>query len=257
MPSLRRPPLGRLRDASLTRVEYLRREGRGREERAVVAILGMHRSGTSAVAGALQASGLYLGSVLRKHDSNLRGTRENLRIVELHEAILAYSGGSWDAPPARVEWSDEHRRQRDAIVASFDSSALWGFKDPRTVLLLDFWREALGDSLAPVGIFREPGAVVGSLLRRDGGSAGTWFALWLRYNEHLLQEHASLSFPLLEFVPEASLFAEQLAPVASGLGLRPRSGAGFFDARLPGSEPAPDAPAAAVRLYERLRAATV
>lgn len=221
----------------------------------------MHRSGTSAVAGALQQAGLYLGSVLRWHESNRRGTREHLGIVALHDAILAHSGGSWRVPPERVVWTDEHCDRRDRIVASFSAAELWGFKDPRTVLLLDFWRDALGDALLPVGVFREPTAVVASLLRRDGGESGEWFALWERYNEELLRQHEAAPFPLLEFGADAVAFREQLVPVLRQLRLRGR-GHEFFDAKLTAAErpedmpdATPNAVASAERLLARLRAA--
>lgn len=216
----------------------------------------MHRSGTSAVAGALQEAGLYLGTVLRKHESNRKGTREHLGIVALHEEILAYSGGSWRDPPATIAWTDAHRARRDKILASFDGVELWGFKDPRTVLLLDFWRERLADSLELVGVFREPTAVVSSLLARDGGTPGEWLALWERYNQDLLHAFAASPFPLVEFVPEPAPFREQLAPVLLKLGLRTNVQR-FFDPELltpGGTSPIPTSPSVG-DLYSRLRSA--
>lgn len=256
VPPLRRPPLGRVRDAALTRVEYLRRAGRGSVDGRVVAIVGMHRSGTSAVAGTLQEAGLYLGSVLRKHDSNARGTREHLGIVELHDAIFAHSGGSWRDPPGSFGWTDEHRDERDRVISRFAAAELWGFKDPRTILLLDFWREALGDSLSLVGVFREPGAVVASLLERDGGSSEEWLSLWTHYNAQLLREHEDHRFPLVEFTADTAEFHAQLLPALRALGLRESTGRGFFEASLATSDGAVSPrDAHAVDLYARLRAA--
>jgi hypothetical protein len=249
-------PLGRVRDAALTRFEYARRAGRSCGERRVVAIVGMHRSGTSAVAGALEEAGLYLGNVLRTHESNRKGTRENLRIVELHDEILAFSGGSWREPPARMMWTHEHRERRDRIVASFAAAYVWGFKDPRTVLLLDFWRETLGESLKLVGVFRDPTAVVSSLRARDGGATDEWFGLWMRYNETLLREHAGSPFPLVEFVREAGLFHGQLAPVIRNLGLHQSRRRRFFETRLvsPKGPHAVHGTSDVAALYEHLRA---
>jgi len=48
---------------------------------------------------------------------------------------------------------------------NFHSSRLWGFKDPRTLLTLDGWLEALPEvSLAAT--FRHPLSVAGSLQER-------------------------------------------------------------------------------------------
>lgn len=238
----------------LTRLEYARRATRGSEGRRVIAILGMHRSGTSAVAGTLQAAGLYLGPVLRKHESNRKGTRENLAIVQLHDEILAHSGGSWREPPTAVRWNDAHRKRRDRIIESFDGAEVWGFKDPRTLFLLEFWREALGESLECVGVFREPSAVVASLLRRDGGTSAEWWALWTRYNDELLGAHGKKRFPLVEFGPSVEGFHRQMAPVLRALGLREATS--FFDPDLPSVSDLGAAPDAALALHERLRAAS-
>lgn len=242
---------GRLRDSIVTRLEYGRRRGRDAGESRVVSVLGMHRSGTSALAGTLQQAGLYLGPVLRKHDSNRRGTRENLEIVKLHDAILEHSGGSWRSPPRVLTWTDEHRAWRDRIVRALASAGLWGFKDPRTVLLLDFWREALGDRLTPVGTFRAPGPVVASLLERDGGTPDAWFALWTRHNEALLDAHADRPFPIVEYVSDADAYRAQTKSVLEALGLR-ATGRTFFDPRLPTAGWGEQVPADADALFARL-----
>jgi hypothetical protein len=111
----------------------------------IICILGMHASGTSCLAGSLEEAGLWLGEVNTVSDNNAKGNRESKRIYELHDAILIGSGGSWARPPAIVRWSDAHRAERDAIIRSFADVPVWGFKDPRTLLVLDLWREALPD----------------------------------------------------------------------------------------------------------------
>jgi len=53
---------------------FFRKKSTGAE---TVAILGMHRSGTSCLAGSLQELGLYLGEVYDQNPHNPRGNREN------------------------------------------------------------------------------------------------------------------------------------------------------------------------------------
>ncbi|HLX33004.1 MAG TPA: hypothetical protein VKR79_09600 [Gaiellaceae bacterium] len=221
----------------------------------MVVVLGMHRSGTTAFVGTLQAAGLYLGNVRRRDPE----TREVPAINRLHEAILERSGGSWRAPPTSVEWTDQHRDLRDRIGRSFDRAQLWGFKDPRTVLLLDFWREAFGDSLVPVGIFREPRAVVASLLNRDGAEEDEWFGVWKHYNAALLREHESSPFPLVEFAADGDRFHEQLVLVLRRLGLRVSAKPGFFDPRRAGGHPTTvgQPPPDVGDIYTQLRARAV
>src|SRR5205085_1596864 len=91
--------------------------GRGAAE--AVCVLGMHRSGTSCLAGTLEEAGLYLGEVIRKSPFNPKGNRENPLIMALHEELLSANSGSWDDPPREVVWSDEQRRARDEIIGSY------------------------------------------------------------------------------------------------------------------------------------------
>ena len=64
-----------------------------------ILILGMHRSGTSCLAGSLQEAGLYLGEVNTTAPHNAKGNRESRTIVALHDGLLQANGGAWDAPP--------------------------------------------------------------------------------------------------------------------------------------------------------------
>ena len=86
-------------------LESIRRSPEAPQElraKTVVAILGMHRSGTSAVAGMLADHGLEFGQVRQRNRFNRRGNREIPELNELHEAILERSGGTWWRPAAEV-----------------------------------------------------------------------------------------------------------------------------------------------------------
>lgn len=206
--------------------------GAGRAPRAI-AVLGMHRSGTSCLTGSLQRHGLYLGDVQERNPYNARGNRESLRIMHLNNAVLAHSGGAWDQPPSRLAWTAEHAAERDAIVRDLQApGGPWGFKDPRTVFTLPFWREGIHD-LSLVGAFRHPAAVARSLAARNGMPPAEAFRLWRAYNERMLEHRAQDAFPLLSFDLPPDDYARQLGRVASSLGLDPAgSGDPFFDAAL-------------------------
>src|SRR5580692_6046455 len=61
-----------------------------------VIILGMHRSGTSALGGALEPLGLTVGkSVMPPKAENPKGFYENGSLTELHERFLASIGSDW------------------------------------------------------------------------------------------------------------------------------------------------------------------
>ena len=219
----------------------------------VVCIVGMHRSGTSCLAGSLEESGLYLGEVFRVGRHNLKGNRENARIMALQEAVLVHSGGSWDQPPERETWSDEHRAERDSIIRSYGDVSVYGFKDPRTMLLVDFWREAL-PNLRLVGTLRHPQCVAQSLQKRGGGSIDDWLDLWAHYNRRLLALHEAAPFPVVRFDLGESAYRRSLLTAMAALGLRAPAEMGFFDPLLRHQERSPPValPDRITQLYDAL-----
>lgn len=203
----------------------------------VVAILGMHRSGTSLLAGTLQECGLELGDVNTQAPANEKGNRESWLLVALHEDVLRKSGGFWHRPPTRqASWSPLHRAIRSLFIQEFRGVPLWGFKDPRLLLLLDDWLEAL-PSLELVGIFRHPHEAAQSLRQRTpalfpGDSAAQ---LWLAYNRRLLAWHERTGCPLVEFVSDRAAFNAAASALARRLdlpGAPPAASLGFYEDRL-------------------------
>jgi hypothetical protein len=222
-----------------------------------LAVLGMHRSGTSCLTGLLEQAGVFLGPVSRANPWNLKGNHENPAIMALHEAVLNANGGRWDAPPAAVVWPEHLKTVRDEIVRSYEGVPLWGFKDPRTLLLFEGWLEALPD-LRFVGIVRHPELVAESLTRRSGLPRERGLRLWLSYNRRLLSVHRAREFPMISF--DAARFEEAFARAAAALRL-PSTSAGldFFDPELRHAMPARPAPLPEEieRLYRALVERTV
>jgi hypothetical protein len=220
-----------------------------------ICILGMHRSGTSCLTGSLQEAGLILGEVVTEAPFNRKGNRESLPIRELHEDILTANHSAWNRPSqAAVTWSAEHRARRDAIIASYPADSLWGFKDPRTLLVLAGWREAL-PAMRFVGTFRHPLAVAASLASRDGSTIEQGLALWCHYNQLLLHYHRELGFEVISFDLPEERYHEQLVQLATRMGLTPpTSGFTFFDGKLrKAAVPAGDTlPADVARIYDQL-----
>jgi hypothetical protein len=188
----------------------------------VICVLGMHRSGTSCLVGSLQKAGLQLGKHHTWNRYNQKGNRENQDIVDLNDDILAHNGGSWQSPPRKITWSEDHLTRARAIVSSFPPHSRWGFKDPRALLTFPMWRLALEDKYQRVGIFRHPLAVAASLGYRHGTSAlpeEKSLELWYIYNRKLLEEYKRSPFPVLCFDWEEQQFHDKLAVVQEQLGL--------------------------------------
>lgn len=179
-----------------------------------ILLLGMHRSGTSCLAGMLAALGaMPPGATVRNWD-NARGHFEALDLVRLNEAVLSHSDGHWLKAPAAVRWEPEHAAARDALLAQPDSL----LKDPRSLLTLPFWRER-----APrmIGIIRHPLAVARSLLAWRQMPLAEGLRLWTAHNRPLLAAHEELGFPLLDFDAEPEAFLTATARAAAALGLEP------------------------------------
>ena len=120
-----------------------------------VLILGMHRSGTSCLAGSLEQAGLYLGDVMTSSPHNQKGNRENKAAMTLHEEVLRSNGGAWNAPPETVEWTPAHFQSLDQLVDTYPRRGLWGIKDPRMLFVLDTWQTRLQQPRY-VGSLRHP-----------------------------------------------------------------------------------------------------
>jgi hypothetical protein len=174
--------------------------------RAII-VLGMHRSGTSCLAGMLEKAGTFFGDVSRENRHNAKGNFENKRIIKLHDDLLACNQGSWDDPPPHVEWPERMLAERDSIIAAYHHAPLWGFKDPRTLLALAGWQAALPDAVL-VATFRHPLAVARSLERRNGFPPAWGLDLWTRYNRRLLD--------LYRRHPQASAIGGRITPLFSG-----------------------------------------
>src|SRR5262245_32537284 len=114
--------------------------------RSLVAVLGMHRSGTSATIGTIEQFGIEVGPVSEANRFNARGNRELHALTRFHDRILERNGGAWWRPPAVVSTTPDDRRERDSILASIPGEPA-AVKDPRMLLVLDLWRE-----LAPAWI---------------------------------------------------------------------------------------------------------
>lgn len=77
-----------------------------------IMILGMHRSGTSCLAGSLQSAGLCLGSVSISNTYNPKGNRENSLIMLLNDELLNYNNSNWcSPPPTKLNWEEKHTNQ--------------------------------------------------------------------------------------------------------------------------------------------------
>jgi hypothetical protein len=166
-----------------------------------VCVLGMMRTGTSAVAGILARLGVDFGPaerMLAPNVANPDGFWEHTGVISLNDELLARLGGSWHAPPDMpVGWqndaalNDLRTRATDLVAADLATAEVWGWKDPRSCLTLPFWHTVV-PSPAHVLCLREPGATARSLAgipwanRRFDHPQRAGLDLWARYTSDAL-----------------------------------------------------------------------
>jgi len=199
-----------------------------------IAILGMHRSGTSCLTGLLKDSGVWLGAVSKENPHNAKGNQESIAVMNLHEQVLADSHAAWDSPPVHdCVWQAQRIIELKKIIATYPSDRVWAVKDPRACFTITEWKRQL-PNLTFIGTFRHPTAVAASLNKRDPTlPPEKGVSLWCQYNRKLLELHAQYQFPIVCFDLPARQYLEQISSAFSILGLRlAPAEATFFDVRL-------------------------
>jgi len=141
----------------------------------------------------LHACGLYLGeksALMPAQADNPDGFWEHLGFVALNDELLNALGGAWDLPPKADETLtrpelDPLRLKARLLTETFDSAHVWGWKDPRNSLTLQFWQNLL-PGLKTLIIVRNPLEVAYSMRERNGTSYAFGLRLWEIYNRHLI-----------------------------------------------------------------------
>ena len=242
-----------------------------------IAVIGMHRSGTSMVTRMLVTCGMQVGpahELLGPSSENPTGYWERRPMVLLDDLVLDRIGLAWDHVPALPEPGWEHGElleepleEARRIVSSFPADAPWGWKDPRTSIVLPFWERALDERADVVLCVRNPLDVAASLATRGGTSPSHAFSLWHAYSEAALElarerRHVVTHYDAYFHEPEAELRRtcaaiglepsdEQLAAAAAGADRSHRHSARGLADLVRSS-----APDATVALYLELLAAS-
>ncbi|MET3698890.1 hypothetical protein SAMN05877753_110126 [Bacillus oleivorans] len=160
----------------------------------VVCVLGMHRSGTSAITRALNIMGINLGEsdkLMEPGYDNPTGYWENTEIVDIHDSILELFSRTWDSPePLPDNWwhCDEiiplRDRLSEIVQTNLSNNELWMWKDPRTSLLIPVWLQIFKNlRITPLFVIciRNPLDVYFSLEKRNQLSKEISLKLWNLY----------------------------------------------------------------------------
>lgn len=186
-----------------------------------ILIAGMHRSGTSAVAGLLNALGVDFGKRIKgASKNNQRGFFENISVIKLNQKIIESNGGDWNNIVPLV-WKDVVKKfEADAlriIADEFGDKELIAIKDPRFCLLAPFWAPILKKlqyDVVYIIPFRHPYSVGESLQKRDGMDVELAVKLWKLYNKSILEFTAKQNRILINydnFIENTKQYIDKLA----------------------------------------------
>ena len=172
----------------------------------VLIITGIHRSGTSLTASLFQSVGVNIGEKLVGPEyGNIRGHFEDIEFVELHKRIL--QSQHIDDLGSNVETKEITVKKQQLKIAkkliknrqeeNEKANKVWGWKDPRTTLFLNFWLQLLPDAKF-VFVYRSPWEVVDSLYRRNTDEKlleqpEKAVKMWLNYNQRILDFYQQFS----------------------------------------------------------------
>lgn len=168
---------------------------------APVLVLGMHRSGTSALTRCINLLGVPTGrsdDLVPGGEGNPKGYWESGLLQRLNDEILAAWDATWDAPPCwSKDWPEDARlselRVRAAkMLGDVFPTGQWVWKDPRNCLTLPFWRTLIPAPPRVVFIWRNPVEVGQSLLRAEGLAPHIGIILWTLYNAAALRSAEGL-----------------------------------------------------------------
>ena len=194
-----------------------------------VVVLGMHRSGTSLLAGLLVHGLSYQapGELIAGNDQNPYGFYENFHVARQNDRWLGEQGKTWDklnmrtlpdnsslvlnelnpglscatdscASSASPKKYGRYFDHRNKALASYNDPSIspWMMKDPRLCVTFKLWLEVLkGAPPAVIFTFRNPFEVARSLQARSVNQVkilADGLKLWIWYNRFALENTRGL-----------------------------------------------------------------
>jgi len=196
---------------------------------SAVLVLGMHRSGTSCMAGLLNILGLYTGpksTIIPSDENNPKGYFEDTSVVSCNDKLLATDSiknlalkeikigidnkhfiesfswlfESWNSFSA--DSSDRFDSSINSAIRAFmldkPTDAIPVIKDPRLCLTLPLWLRIVNVK-SVIFMVRNPVSVAESLYKRDSIPFQTSFDVWFNYNQHCLNNIKSLPYKIVNY----------------------------------------------------------
>lgn len=198
----------------------------------ITVVLGMHRSGTSALAKLLNNLGLASGDrLLPANEHNADGHFEDIDVLAIDETVLKRLGTVWHLPlnPSRLtqaldrgDLAEELSQAAALIKDRVARYPNWFVKEPRLSLLMPFWQRVFaqeGISARYVWMVRHPAQVDASLKARDQLGSIHNTQTWLSYQLGILSAVQGQPTYLLDYETLLGDQADWLSSFGRFLGL--------------------------------------
>jgi hypothetical protein len=193
-------------------------------------VLGMHRSGTSALTRVINLLGADLPSNLMPANLfNEGGFFESNDLMIVHEELLSSAGSNWEDWRAfNPDWytspaaADFKQRVLRVLQHDFAQSRLFVIKDPRICRFFPFWRDVLeGFGAAPAVAIpvRNPLEVMSSLRSRNGFPLAKTALMWLRHVIEAERMTRDLPRAIVTYDALLSDWPGVIASLGAGLGV--------------------------------------
>ena len=193
-------------------------------------VLGMHRSGTSALAGVLVQVGFAAPRrALPASSVNERGFWESELVNALDDELFSEAGMSWFSLQ-QVPWDvlgrtrlrELRRRANEILIDEFDATVQPVIKDPRMCRLLALWQPVFAKLAArtvyPIAL-RNPLEVASSLARRNDFELDLGLMLWARYYLDAEAQTRGLQRAIISYERLVDNWPVELARLRQRLGL--------------------------------------
>lgn len=201
------------------------------DKKTIIVVLGMHRSGTSAITRSLKVLGVDLGDNLmpQAEANNAKGFWEDLDINTLNIELLHALGHEWHSiqPISLAELTSptaESFKLRAIIMLrnKIKNTKIFGLKDPRICRLLPFWQsifDHLKINTKYIIASRNPMSIARSLNKRDGFDFEKSYYLWLDHITHSITSTSDKLRIVVDYDLLIESPAEQLQRISSFLEL--------------------------------------
>lgn len=198
--------------------------------RQALIVLGMHRSGTSALTGTLELLGCQTPRTqIAQSEQNQKGFFEARPIARLNDRLLSAFALTWDTwAPMPQDWLDDVQIEsmvdeaKFLLKEEFGAPRFMALKDPRICRVFPFWARVLEDLQPPLvlHIHRHPLEVAQSLRIRNGFDPPLGLMLWLTYVLSAEVDSRGHNRCFIEYDQLLKNPVTQMAQVQDRLGLR-------------------------------------